>query len=100
MSLLSFVHPIRTYQPCSGVGRHANNVLLRPAQREGLRQELFCSEGWLEQDGTLSWKMPLRKLPVHAFRYPENLTERCWKIFGRSRMDRFVPDGGLHIRAG
>lgn len=93
MNLLSFVHPVRTYQPCSGVGRHANNVLLRLAQREGIRQELFFAEEWLGQDGKLSRKTPLRQLPPHTFPTPENLTERCWKIVGRPRMDRWVPDG-------
>ncbi|WP_263818890.1 glycosyltransferase family 4 protein [Salinibacter sp.] len=93
MDLLSFVHPIRTYLPCSGVGRHANNVLLRLAQREGIRQELFFAEEWLEQDGKLSRKTPLRQLPTRTFPTPENLTERCWKIFGWPRMDQFVPDG-------
>ena len=93
MNLLSFVHPIRTYQPCSGVGRHANNVLLRLAQREDIQQELFFSEEWLEEDGKMNPKTPLRQLPARTFPYPENLTERCWKIFGRPRMDRFVPDG-------
>jgi glycosyltransferase involved in cell wall biosynthesis len=93
MNILSFVHPVRTYQPCSGVGRHANNVLLRLAQREGLRQELFFSEEWLGQDRKLNRKTPLRQLPAHTFPTPENFTERCWKIFGRPRMDRWVPDG-------
>ena len=93
MNILSFVHPIRTYQPCSGVGRHANNILLRLAQREGIRQELFFSEEWLEEDGKMNPKTPLRQLPAQTFPYPENPTERCWKIFGRPRMDRFVPDG-------
>ncbi|MCS3824346.1 glycosyltransferase family 4 protein [Salinibacter ruber] len=93
MDLLSFVHPIRTYQPCSGVGRHANNVLLRLAQRESIQQKLFFSEEWLEQDGKMNRKTPLRRLPARTFPYPENLTERCWKIFGRPRMDQFVPDG-------
>ncbi|WP_043551771.1 glycosyltransferase family 4 protein [Salinibacter ruber] len=93
MNLLSFVHPVRTYQPCSGVGRHANNVLLRLAQREGIRQELFFAEEWIEQDGKLSRETPLRQLPTRTFPTPENLTERCWKIVGRPRMDRWVPDG-------
>ncbi len=92
MNLLSFVHPIRTYQPCSGVGRHANNILLRLAQREGVRQALFFSEQWLGDDGEMDPRTPLRKLPAHTFPLPENLTERCWKMVGRPRMDRWVPD--------
>jgi glycosyltransferase involved in cell wall biosynthesis len=93
MNLLSFVHPIRTYQPCSGVGRHANNILLRLAHRDDIQQELFFSEEWLEQNGKMKPQTPLRGLPVRTFPYPENLTERCWKIFGRPRMDRWVPEG-------
>jgi glycosyltransferase involved in cell wall biosynthesis len=92
MNILSFVHPIRTYLPCSGVGRHANNVLLRLADRKGVRQELFFSEEWLGDDRQLAPKTPLRELPYRSFPYSENITERCWKILGRPHMDRWVPD--------
>ncbi|WP_259098875.1 glycosyltransferase family 4 protein [Salinibacter ruber] len=92
MNLLSFVHPIRTYQPCSGVGRHANNILLRLAERGDVNQELFFSEEWLADDGRLDPATPLRDLPHRTFPFPENLTERCWKLFGRPSMDRWVPD--------
>ena len=51
MNLLSFIPPIRTSQPCSGVGRPANNVLLRLAEREGIRQQLFFAAEWLQEDG-------------------------------------------------
>jgi glycosyltransferase involved in cell wall biosynthesis len=93
MNILSFIHPIRTYLPCSGVGRHANNVLLRLAGREDVRQELFFSEEWLSDDGQLTPETPLRELPFQSFPYPENLTERAWKVLGRPRMDRWVPEG-------
>ena len=92
MNLLSFVHPIRTYQPCSGVGRHANNILIRLAERGDINQELFFSEEWLADDGRLDPATPLRDLPHCTFPFPENLTERCWKLFGRPSMDRWVPD--------
>jgi len=82
MNLLSFVHPIRTYQPCSGVGRHANNVLLRLAERDELRQELFFSAEWLREDDKLDPSTPLREgHPKAAGQYFETARhldgERC-----------------------
>ena len=97
MNLTSFVHPIRTYVPCSGVGRHANNMLLRLDKRADVHQELFFSEEWLGDDGRLDPQTPLRDLPFRTFPYPENLTERCWKLFGRPRMDPWVPDDAALI---
>jgi glycosyltransferase involved in cell wall biosynthesis len=91
MSILSFIHPVRTYLPCSGIGRHANNMLTRLTERESMNVELFFSEQWLGEDGEMSPKTPLRELPYRTFPSPENLTERCWKLFGRPRMDRWVP---------
>jgi glycosyltransferase involved in cell wall biosynthesis len=67
-------------------------MLLRLAQRGGGRQALFFSEQWLGDDGEMDPRTPLRELPAHTFPYPENLTERSWKIAGRPRMDRWVPD--------
>jgi len=92
MNILSFVHPIRTYLPCSGVGRHANNMLLRLAERDGVDLELFFSEQWLDEGGKMDSRSPLRALPHRTFPWPENLTERCWKLLGRPRMDRWIPD--------
>ncbi len=92
MNILIFIHPIRTYLPCSGVGRHANNVLLRLAEREDVSHSLFFSKQWLREDGQLDPRTPLRDLSFHTFPYPESLTERCWKLLGRPRMDRWVPN--------
>ncbi|WP_103019793.1 glycosyltransferase family 4 protein [Salinibacter altiplanensis] len=92
MNLLSFIHPVRTYLPCSGVGRHANSILLRLAERKDVRQQLFFAAEWLQKDDQLDSSTPLRDLPYRTFPFPENLTERGWKILGRPRMDRWVPD--------
>ncbi len=91
MNILSFVHPTRTYLPCSGIGRHANNILTRLAERKNMDVELFFSEQWLGEDGEMDPQTPLRGLPHRTFPFPENLTERCWKLFGRPHMDRWVP---------
>lgn len=91
MNILSFIHPVRTYLPCSGVGRHANNMLLRLAERDGVDLELFFSEQWLDEDGKMDSSAPVRELPYRTFPWSENFTERCWKLFGRPRMDRWIP---------
>ncbi|MCS4040852.1 glycosyltransferase family 4 protein [Salinibacter ruber] len=91
MNILSFVHPTRTYLPCSGIGRHANNILTRLAERKNMDVELFFSEQWLGEDEEMDPRTPLRGLPNRTFPFPENLTERCWKLFGRPYMDRWVP---------
>ncbi len=57
-----------------------------------MNQELFFSEQWLGENGRLDPATPLRELPFRTFSYPENLTERCWKLLGRPHMDRWVPD--------
>ncbi|WP_251979802.1 glycosyltransferase family 4 protein [Salinibacter ruber] len=92
MSILSFIHPVRTYLPCSGIGRHANNTLTRLAERKGIDVELFFAEQWLDEDGEMDPQTPLRRLPHRTFPSPENPTERCWKLLGRPYMDRWVPD--------
>lgn len=92
MGIISFIHPISTYRPCSGVGQHANNVLLRLAERDDLEQRLFFSEEWLGENGKLDRRTPLRALPHQTFPYPENVIERAWKLFGRPRVDRWIPN--------
>lgn len=90
MNIVSFIHPVRTFLPCSGVGRHANNMLLRLAEREGVDISLLFSAQWLEGDGTLDSRSPLCSLPFDTFPWRENWTERSWKLLGRPRMDRWV----------
>ncbi len=92
MRIVSFIHPVRTALPCTGVGRHINNVLLRLATRPGVDLTLLFARQWIGQDGKLDLSMPLRDLPYRVFPTPENLTERAWKLFGMPVMDRFLPN--------
>jgi len=93
MNILSFIHPVRTFLPCSGVGRHMNGVLSSLAARGDTTLRLLYSRHWLGPDGRLPANCPLRDLPADTFPAPENRTERSWKLFGRPRMDRHVPEG-------
>jgi glycosyltransferase involved in cell wall biosynthesis len=88
--ITSFIHPVRTFLPCSGVGRHMNQILLRLAARADVDLRLLFSRQWLAADGRLPANCPLRDLPATTFPWPENLTERAWKLCGRPRMDAYL----------
>ncbi|MBE8986216.1 glycosyltransferase family 4 protein [Nostoc sp. LEGE 12450] len=92
MKLLAYIHPIRTYLPCTGVGRHINHMLLGLAKQSEVELDLFFSKQWLESDGKLNPRCPLRGLPNRTFPGLENTTERTWKLFGYPRMDKYLPE--------
>ncbi len=93
MRLTSFIHPVRTFLPCSGVGRHINQVLLHVHRDPGINLRLLFARQWLGADGRLPENCPLRDIPFDTFPWPENLTERSWKLWGRPRMDAYVAPG-------
>lgn len=90
MKICSFIHPQRTYLPCSGVGRHMNAVLLSLDSRPDVSIELLFARQWLGTDGLLPPNCPLRQLSFKTFSTPENLTERLWKLTSYPRMDSFL----------
>ena len=88
MKISSYIHPVRSFLPCSGVGRHINGVLLELAKQQGVDLELWFSKQWLGEDGKLPSNCPLRELPFRTFAAKENLQERWWKLFGWPTIDR------------
>jgi glycosyltransferase involved in cell wall biosynthesis len=90
MQIVSYIHPIRTYLPCTGAGRHINNTLLGLASQENINLELLFSRQWLQSDGKLDLRCPLRDLPLKTFPLPENFTERLWKIAQFPKMDGYI----------
>ncbi len=90
MNIISYIHPIRTYLPCTGAGRHINNILLGLASQENINLELLCSRQWLQADGKLDPRCPLRDIPLKTFPLPENLTERLWKLTQFPKMDQYL----------
>lgn len=93
MRITSFIHPKRTFLPCSGVGRHMNGALLSLAALPEVELDLLFSSQWVQDDGLLPRNCPLRDLRFHTFPMPENITERMWKLLGLPRMNYFVPKG-------
>ena len=92
MRIVSYIHPVRTYLPCTGVGRHINQILLGIAAREEVKLELFFSKQWLTSEGKLDPICPLYRLPMRTFPTLENATERAWKLLGLPYMDNYLPD--------
>ena len=90
MNIISYIHPIRTYLPCTGAGRHINNTLLGLAAQKNINLQLLCSQQWLQADGKLDLRSPLRDIPLKTFSLPENLTERLWKLVQLPKMDRYL----------
>jgi glycosyltransferase involved in cell wall biosynthesis len=92
MKITSYIHPIRTYLPCTGAGRHINNTLLELKSRESIDLKLLCSRQWLQADGKLDVRSPLRDLDIETFPWPESLTERLWKLTQFPKMDGYIAD--------
>ncbi|QEI42502.1 Mannosylfructose-phosphate synthase [Dolichospermum sp. UHCC 0315A] len=90
LNVTSYIHPIRTYLPCTGAGRHINNTLLGLASQESINLQLLCSQQWLQADGKLDLRSPLRDIPLKTFPFPENLTERLWKLTHFPKMDSYL----------
>jgi len=93
ISILAYIHPIRTYLPCTGVGRHTNAVIHQLSQQAAITVNLLVSKQCLGLHSNLDSRSPLKDLPILTFPIPENLAERSWKLAGLPRMDCFIPDG-------
>jgi glycosyltransferase involved in cell wall biosynthesis len=67
-------------------------MLLGMATFPKLDLTLFFSQEWLGEDGKLDPRCPLRELPKKTFPFPENSTERRWKLISRPLMDGYLPE--------
>ena len=92
MKICSYVHPVSTFTPCTGLGRHINNMVLGLDQSENVSQNLLVARKWIEAGGRLNKKSPLYKIPTKSFPFPERIIEHSWKIMGLPYMDKWVDD--------
>jgi len=90
MKITAYIHPIRTYLPCTGVGKHINNMLLGLSDRDEIALRLLFSQQWLTIEKQLDPLSPLSPLPFTTFPTAENTTERTWKLLGFPQMDRYI----------
>ena len=92
MEITAYIHPVRTYLPCTGVGKHINNMLLGLSDRDEIALRLLFSQQWLTLEKQLDSLSPLSPLPFTTFPAAENTTERTWKVLGFPQMDRYISD--------
>jgi len=90
LNVLSYIQPVRTFTPSSGVGRHINGMLGELSRRAGVDLSLLFARQWLGADGKLPANAPLRDVPFRSFALPERLVERSWKLTGWPKIDRFL----------
>lgn len=92
LNITSYIHPVRTYIPCTGVGRHINSILHQLNQSNYIRLNLLVSNQWLGSNKKLDPRCPLQDLPTYTFPTAENITERSWKLIGFPKLDRYIPN--------
>jgi glycosyltransferase involved in cell wall biosynthesis len=90
MQIVSYIHPVSTYIPCTGIGKHINNMLLGLNDRDEIALKLLFSQQWLTTDRQLDPLSPLSPLPFTTFPAAENATERTWKMLGLPCMNRYI----------
>jgi glycosyltransferase involved in cell wall biosynthesis len=90
MHVTTYFQPERTYLPCTGVGKHINNILLDLCQRDGFDVSLLVSQQYLDERGKLDPRAPLNHLDLRVYPYKRLLLERLWKFCDLPKMDRFI----------
>ncbi|MBW4612826.1 MAG: glycosyltransferase family 4 protein [Desmonostoc vinosum HA7617-LM4] len=90
MHITAYIQPERTYLPCTGVGRHINNMLLGLSQRQEFDISLLISQQDVGADHKLDPRAPLRDFHLCTYPYGRLLTERLWKFSGFPKMDKFI----------
>jgi glycosyltransferase involved in cell wall biosynthesis len=90
MHVTTYLQPERTYLPCTGVGKHINNILLNLAERQNFEISLLVAQEYLNSDNKLDDRTPLQDLEIRAYPYRKLATERLWKFFNFPKMDKFI----------
>jgi glycosyltransferase involved in cell wall biosynthesis len=90
MHITTYLQPERTYLPCTGVGKHINNILLNLAERKDFEVSLLVAQEYLNSNHKLDDRTPLHGFEIRSYPYRRLSTERLWKFFNLPKMDRFI----------
>jgi glycosyltransferase involved in cell wall biosynthesis len=90
MHITTYLQPERTYLPCTGVGKHINNILLNLAARQNFEISLLVAQEYLTSDNKLDDRTPLQGFEIRSYPYRKLTTERLWKFFDFPKMDKFI----------
>jgi len=88
--LSAYIHPVSTFLPCTGLGRHINNMVLGLYQRKEVDLNLLVARQWLDENGKIANQSPLHQIPASSFPFPERMMEHIWKTTGLPYMDRWI----------
>lgn len=95
LNVLTYIHPVRTFHPVTGVGRHINGLVQACGRRQDLNVELLVSNQWLDHQRRLVSQSPLQDFPVRSFRLPERIAERSWKLLGFPKLERVLQNADV-----
>jgi glycosyltransferase involved in cell wall biosynthesis len=90
MHITTYLQPERTYLPCTGVGKHINNILLNLANRQGFDVSLLVAQEYINSDRQLDCRTPLQNFELRTYPYKKLLAERLWKFLDLPKMDKFI----------
>ncbi len=90
MHITTYLQPERTYLPCTGVGKHINNILLNLAERKDYDISLLVAQEYLNSNHKLDNRTPLQGFEIRSYPYRKLTTERLWKLFNFPKMDKFI----------
>ncbi|WP_066425180.1 glycosyltransferase family 1 protein [Anabaena sp. 4-3] len=90
MHITAYLQPERTYLPCTGVGRHINNILLHLSQHQDIEISLLVSNQYFDANGKLDPRTPLHEFDLCTYPYKRLMTERLWKFCSLPKMDKFI----------
>ncbi|MEL7030795.1 MAG: glycosyltransferase family 1 protein [Pseudomonadota bacterium] len=92
MHIALYTQLIRTLTPCTGVGRHCNEVGLALARRSDVGATLVVSKEHCSDFGTLPENAPLKALDQVYHSMPEAHSEKVRKLTGMPVFDGVLPD--------
>jgi len=82
----------RTFTPCTGVGRHCNEIGLALTRRADVNATLLVSNEYCSKNDGLPQNAPLRALNRVVYLSRERHLEQFRKLTGRPVFDRILPE--------
>jgi glycosyltransferase involved in cell wall biosynthesis len=90
MKIATYIHPERTWQNVSGVGKHINNMTLGLDARGEVEVSLISALTELQADRTMPAQSPLRNLPLSVVPHSRRRIEWAWNLLRFPNADKWA----------